>query len=72
MTKTIRFSVEITFADYVKNDDKEVVEVGQKIVDALVSHVDHSENGLAPDDSETFVEHIRVDANGIKTIIHSF
>ena len=57
--KTLTLQVEITFTDHI-NSDNEINEVCEKLSDAILNHIDHSEAGLAPDASETFVSSIRV------------
>ena len=76
MSKDVVFRVEISFKDSIKTDEG-IMEVAQKIADALEHEVNHG-NGLAPeqindDEDGTYTEHIRVTPNDLnKTIIVSF
>ena len=41
-------------------DDNEINEMSQKIANAILHHVNHSEEGITPENSETFTKMIRV------------
>ena len=67
MNKTLRFSVELTFADKITDDDQ-ILEIAQNIADAI-KHSAHS-SVIAPESSDTYTEIIRVTPQWInKTII---
>jgi hypothetical protein len=59
MNTTQRFIVEIVLSDKVTSDG-DIDEMAQNIADALVDKCNKSEVGIAPEDSDAFVEIIYV------------
>ena len=59
MNKTVRFMVEIDLSDKI-TDDNLKDEMSQNIANALVNQCNNGEVGIAPEDSDAFVEGIYV------------
>jgi hypothetical protein len=57
MHKTLTFSVEITFADKI-TDDNQIIEIAQNIADAVKQQAQHG--NIVSEDSDTYSEIVRV------------
>lgn len=57
--KNLPFTVEIKLSDSVY-DDTEIIEMTNNIAKAIEYHIQHSEKGIAPENSEAFVEKVSV------------
>lgn len=57
--KTHNFNLSITFSDKIYSD-KEIAEIIQNIASAISNQIENSENGIAPADSDAFVEQFTV------------
>jgi hypothetical protein len=69
MSRTQTFRIEIEFEDKIVSDN-EIMEIANNIGEALSNHVNNSENGLTPKESETFTKYIRVTPQFLNTPIH--
>ena len=71
MSKTLTFSVSITFEDKITSD-LEVMEVAENIARGIISEANEG-MGIAPEDSETFTRNVEVTPQFInKTITKEF
>ncbi len=57
--KTHIFNLSITFSDKIYSD-KEIVEIMQNIADAISNQIENSEKGIAPENSDAFVDSFTV------------
>jgi len=57
MHKSLTFSVEITFADKITDDDQ-ILEIAQNIADAVKQQAQHG--NIVSEDSDTYSEIVRV------------
>ena len=57
------YTLAITFDDNIQGDDAQIKEIAENILNGLVSQADNE--GLAPEDSETFTTRIEVAKDGL-------
>lgn len=64
--KQITFVVTVEFEDSINDDDKNELEIAEKIAKGLIEQVNHE--GLAPEKSETFTKAIKISRNGLYVV----
>jgi len=65
MSKRITLVVDLSFNDDINTDNETLVnEIGKKVLNSIVSEVDHG-NGIVPESADTFTTEVVVSHKGI-------